>query len=185
MKKTLLVLSIVCGATAANAQKHHLYADAGISLSQFVPGASVTYNYNFIPYIGIGAGVQAFGFFPTVTNGHTFVPAVFGDVRFNIRPKKSNQFFVLLDIGINFYKHNKTAHTEGYWAYYVDKDNGTYSSVGFGYLHKFAKRGAIYTTLKTVTNHYQQKAWNILTGELRAGEGASRGTLAVSFGFRW
>ncbi len=184
MKKALLVLSLVCNVAITHAQKHHLYADAGISLSQFMPGASVTYNFNFVPYTSIGIGAQAFGYFPTVTNGHTLVPAVYGDVRFNIRPKKRNQFFVLLDVGMNFYKHNKSGHVENYWAYYVDKDNGVYSSLGIGYLHKFAKRGAIYTTLKTVTNHYQERAWNIFTGEQRSG-GASRGTLAVSFGFRW
>lgn len=184
MKKALLVLSLVGIAAAANAQKHRLYADAGISLSQFMPGASVTYNYNFIPYLGIGAGVQGYGFFPTVTNGHTFVPAVFGDVRFNIRPKKSNQFFVLLDVGMNFYSHENFAEQEGNMVYGVIKDNGILSGVGFGYLHKFAKRGAIYTTLKTLTNHYQARTLNLTNGQ-QGTDGMSRGTLAVSFGFRW
>lgn len=183
MKKALLVLSLVGSAAIAHAQKHHLYADAGISLSQFMPGASVTYNYNFIPYIGIGAGVQGYGFFPTVTNGHTFVPAVFGDVRFNIRPKKSNQFFVLLDVGMNFYSHENYAEQDGNMVYGVIKDNGVLSGFGFGYLHKFAKRGAIYTTLKTLTNHYQARTLNLTNGQ-QGTDGMSRGTLVVSFGYR-
>lgn len=185
MKKALLVLSLIGSAAVANAQKHHLYADAGISLSQFMPGASVTYNYNFIPYIGIGAGMQGYGFFPTRTNGHTFVPAVYGDVRFNISPKKKSQFFVLLDVGMNFYNYAPKTYSENDWVYFVDKNNGVYSSFGFGYFNRFTKRGGgIYGTIKTVTNHYQLKALNMTTGEAQE-DGASRGTLAIACGFRW
>ena len=39
------------------AQQHQLYGDVGLSLAYFNPGFSATYNYQWTPHFGLGAGV--------------------------------------------------------------------------------------------------------------------------------
>lgn len=167
-------------------KKHHLYADAGLSLSQLHPGASATYNYRPLKFLGLGAGAQVHAFFPTLTNSCQYLPAIFGDLRFTIRPLKKNQFFAFLNVGVDFYQHNNYIDQYEDVIYRVTNDNGVYSSIGLGYFRvKNTKRGSgIYFTVKTMSNSYGMEAFNISTKELYA-TSSSRGTLAVSFGYKF
>ncbi len=181
----LVALLVLFHCTDASAQKHVLYADVGVSLSRFSPGLSATYNYKFARFMGIGIGVQGYPFYPTMTSPHQFVPAIFGDLRFTIRPRKMGQLFAFLDIGIDFYKHSDNYSRDGNIAYTVDKDNGTYTGLGCGYFRRLTKRGGgPYGSLKIISNGYKANAYNVVSHEQRT-ESWSRGSAAVSVGFRF
>jgi hypothetical protein len=185
MKYTLIALLTICNLTRISAQKHNLYTDAGISFSQFYPGLSATYNYKFARWIGVGAGCQAHAWFPTITNPHQYVPGVFGDLRLNIGPRKKNQFFAFMDLGINFYKHTNEDYRNETNVSSVSRDNGSYTGLGMGYFRQTTERGAgFYTSVKIMSNGYEANRQDLVTGE-QSVESASRGTLALSFGYRF
>ena len=132
----------------------------------------------------MGLGSQVYDFHATRTN-FQFVPAVFWEVRFNIRPRKINQFFLFLDIGADIYNHNYEYWTDGNTEYRVRDDNGSYTGLGFGYFHSETKRGwGHYVSLKLISNHYDAVAYNTLTN-VQSVEGWGDATLVISFGFKF
>jgi hypothetical protein len=184
MKYILIALVIMLNPIVTSAQKHHLYTDIGLSLSQITPGFSATYNYRPVKWVGVGAGTQLFGFFPTLTNPHQYVPAIYGDLRFNIRPQKKNQFFVFVDMGINFYRHTNNYYQEDSVRYVVTKNNGTYTSFGIGYMSRLTERSGFYGSIKTLANGYTTEALDLVTKQQYT-DSWSRGTLVLSFGFKF
>src|SRR6476646_2777398 len=106
MRYISTLLLLIGSALCAQAQKQNIYTDGAISLAYFDPGFSATYNYNPVKHLGIGLGAQAYVFHTAITNPRQFTPALFADMRFRIRPKHISQYFVLLDLGMDFYKHN-------------------------------------------------------------------------------
>ncbi len=92
MKYALIALLVTFDPILASAQKDIFWGDGGISLARFVPGASTTYNYNITRYFGLGAGAQVYDFHATRTNFQP-VPALFWDLRFNIRSRKKKPIF--------------------------------------------------------------------------------------------
>jgi hypothetical protein len=185
MKYALIVLLIAVGPLHASAQKHYLYADAAISLAYLDPGFSATYNYNFIKYIGVGAGVQGYVFHPAKTSPRHFTPGLFADLRFRIRPEKISQYFIITDFGINFYKHNSDSVREGNFLYSVPKDNGIYFGLGMGYFLRLTHHGwGAYTSIKLINNIYNEDQFNITTHDRRS-VNSDGGTVVISFGFRF
>jgi hypothetical protein len=186
MKYTLpALLMIVFNTMAVSAQKHNLYVDAGVCGSRINLGLSATYNYKPVKWFGIGAGLQTYDFFPRLVDVHQYVPAVFGDLRFNIRPGKTDQFFLFLDLGIDFYKHTGLSDTSGTVIYTDIDDNGSYTGFGFGYFRALKNNSwGPYGSLKLISNGYNADAYNFATGE-RYVESGSRGTIVLSFGLRF
>jgi hypothetical protein len=185
MKYVLVALLALISTIKASAQKHNLYADGGLCLAYNDPGFSATYNYNFIKYIGIGAGVQGYAFHPAATNIRHFTPAVFADLRFRIRPEKISQYFAFVDVGYNFYKHNNDSLQEGNFIYSVPQDNGIYGGLGIGYFLRLTHRGwGPYATVKLISNNCKVDQRNILTNE-KGSQHQTRSTLVISLGFRF
>jgi hypothetical protein len=185
MRSIRILLLLAAYSLSAQAQKHHIYTDGAISLAYFDPGFSATYNYHPIKHIGIGLGVQGYVFHPASTNPRQFTPAVFADLRFQIRPKKISQYFVLLDLGMDFYQHNNDLSVKGNYVYSVPSNNGVYFGLGIGYFLRLTYRGwGPYTTVKLINNIYKQNEFNITTNEQRS-IGSSGGTLILSLGFRF
>ena len=184
MKYALIALLLVFSPVATFAQRNNLYVDAGISLARLYPGTSTTYNYNLARYLGLGIGFQAYDFHATMTN-FQLVPAVYGEVRFNIRSKKRDKFFSFLDLGVDFYKHNGDYWREGNFYYKVRDDNGSYLGLGFGYLRRPKKPGwEHYFSLKLISNSYKVDAYNLTSGA-QSTQGLGRATLVASFGFKF
>ncbi|MCW3124109.1 MAG: hypothetical protein JWQ38_3601 [Flavipsychrobacter sp.] len=195
MKYTLIALLLVFNATGAFAQKvdsfHSgikmkdiFWADGGMSFARGIPGASITYNYNVTRFLGLGAGAQVYDFHATMTN-YQPIPALFWDVRFNIRSRKKSQYFLFLDGGLDIYKHNDSYWVDGNNYYYVRDDNGSYYGTGIGYFRPQTNRGwGHYVSLKLIFNHYQANAFNTITRE-KSIEEMENGTLVVSFGFKF
>ena len=190
MKYTLIALLVVWGAIDSPAQdslahKHVLYADAGNSMARFYPGASITYNYNIVKWVGIGVGIQAYDFHATISN-FEYVPAAFADLRVNICPRKKNQFFAFLDLGINFYKHNSSYYwRDGNTFYNVRSDNGNYGGLGVGYFRPITKRGwGPYGSLKIISNSYKAYPYSAVTDRQQAA-GFGDATLVVAVGFKF
>lgn len=189
MKYILIALIAVWCPVVASAQEedgpHFRYADVGISGAKFYPGFSFTYNYRPVKFLGIGIGTQVHAFFPTITSPHQYIPAVFGDLRITIRPRKISQYFIFVDYGIALYKHSKNTHYQDDVVYYVPDDNGTYGSFGIGYFLRLTHRGGgAYVTLNTMFNYYKMTAYNVILQE-ETTEKAGRGTTVLSFGFRF
>lgn len=185
MRYTLVALLMMCLSIGTSAQKHDVYADVGICGVRINLGVSATYNYKVLRWLGLGAGAHVYDFFPTVTHEHRYIPAVYGDIRFNIRPEKKNQFFAFLDIGVDFYKKSDFYIRSGDYIYYVPLRNGNYTGLGIGYARTVTQRGGgIYTTLKIIDNGYSANTYNIVTGEKSTGN-FDRGTIVLSFGFRF
>lgn len=169
----------------AAAQKQYIYTDAAISLAYFDPGFSATYNYNPIKYIGMGVGVQGYVFHTATTSPRLFTPAAFADIRFRIRPEKISQYFVLLDIGMDFYKHSNDSEIAGNYIDYVPKNNGVYVGLGIGYFLRLTYGGwGVYTTAKLINNIYKRNEYDITTKE-PSSINAAGGTLVLSLGFRF
>ena len=181
----LIALLVLVKPLYTSAQKHYIYTDAGLSLAYMDPGFSATYNYNVAKHIGIGAGVQGYVFHPAVTNHRHFTPAIFADFRFRIRPERISQYFIIADLGMDFYKHNDDYAREGNYVYTVPKNNGIYFGLGFGYFLRLTHRGwGPYTTAKLINNFYRQDQLNLATGERKSLTSAG-GTLVISLGFRF
>lgn len=184
MKYLLITLLAISHPLHTLAQKNDLYADIGISMSRLVPGPSVTYNHNFFPFLGLGIGVQGYDYHATQTN-FQFIPTIYGDLRFKIRPQKISQFFLFLDVGINMYMHSTGNWGEGDMRYSVQNDNGLYIGPGIGYYLNLMERGrGVYTTLKIISNGYKADALNIVTNE-RSTRSFSGSTLVYAVGFKF
>jgi hypothetical protein len=190
MKYALIALFIIINPVHILAQKNSLFADAGIAFSTHQPGVSATYNYKLGRWLAIGIGAQGYGLYPTIANiRQQFVPAVFADIRANIRARRVNQFFTFLDIGMDFYNHN-SEYIDKYirkenTIYDVPKNNGVYTGFGIGYFRKMTKRGwGPYASFKIVMNYC-----NVNTYDTRFQEQEpttwGRGTWVASLGFRF
>lgn len=161
MKCFFIAVLMVFFSVGASAQKHNLFADAGVSFSRFRLGSSATYNYKFNNWLGVGAGYQGYSFSPTITNSRSFIPAVYGDLRFYIRSRKENQFFSFLDLGINLYKRTDKYYIDRGTIYHVAHDNGFCTGVGFGYFRRVTKSGwGPYTSIKMISNSYKADAYD-------------------------
>ncbi len=184
MKYAIVALLILFTPIAASAQKDVFWADGGMCLSQLLPGASATYNYNVGKHLGLGAGCQLYEFHVTEPE-YQYVPALYWDVRFNMRLRKRTQYFVFLDLGINLYKQNGESWNSGDSYYYVQDDNGMYTGFGIGYFRPKSIRGSgHYVTLKLISNSYNADAYNYATRE-RGTERWGDQTVVVSFGFKF
>ncbi len=185
MKHALIALFVFINPLNISAQTHYLYADGGLSLAYFDPGFSATYNYNITRHIGIGAGAQLYAFHTTVTAPRQFTPALFADFRFRIRPRHISQYFILADLGMDFYKHNNDYSRSGNYVYTAPNDNGVYFGLGIGYFHRYTRRGwGPYASLKMITDFHKETELHITTGDQKS-QSVGRGTLVVSLGFRF
>ncbi len=161
------IIAAVCCITSltATAQKHTAYADLGIVLNGPHPGASATYNYKLAKRLGVGIGAQGYVFSPNDINNAKFIPGVFADVHLNMRPAKNNQFFTLLDVGMNFYKADMRYYrTNAYDVFSNKHNNGMLLGLGVGYLRRLAPRGTgIYASLKMMSNNYTTNRYDPAT----------------------
>ncbi len=184
MKYALVALLVAFNPAGTWAQKNVFFGDAGISLARFYPGASVTYNHNLARWFGVGAGAQAYDFHATRTN-YQFIPALFGELRFNIRPRKKSQLFLFLDIGADFYKHNDYYWHQADMVYDVRKDDGIYTGLGIGYFRRKTKRGwGPYVSLKFISNSYNVDEYNIVSSKQNIAVWADA-TFVFSAGFKF
>jgi hypothetical protein len=186
MRHALVALLVFVSPLSSGAQKHYLYTDAGLSFDYGGnPGFSATYNYNLGKHIGVGAGVQGYMWYPAITNPRQFTPAAFLDCRFLIRPKRPNQYFILSDLGMDFYKHKDDNVRKGNYVYSVPKDNGIYFGLGMGYFRRLGARGwGPYATLKLITNFHPQDELHLSTGAQKSYT-IGDGTFVLSVGFRF
>ncbi len=185
MKQALITILIAWYSLHANAQKHNVFTDIGISFSRLYPGSSATYSYKPLRFLGVGVGFQAIPFYPTITNPHQYVPAIYGDIRFTIMPRKKNQFFALMNIGINLYRHSHSAFHQGNYDFTVINNCGNYTSFGVGYFYSLTKHmSGPYFSLKTIMNSYKVKAYNFVTQEQNI-ENWSSNTAIISLGYRF
>ncbi|MBA3829534.1 MAG: hypothetical protein H0X33_11405 [Taibaiella sp.] len=184
MKRSLIVVIMMFYSCLASAQGSYIYGDAGISLARFKPGASVTFNYNVLRFLGFGIGFQAYDFHATMTN-FQYVPAVYGELRLNIRPRKDNQFFAFMDIGANLYTHNDDLWQDRNFVYKVHSNNGTYGGLGIGYFRRLPKRSwGPYGSLKLISNSYKADSRDLTTSK-QGTAGWGDATLVISAGFRF
>jgi hypothetical protein len=184
MKYALIALLVVINPFGASAQKDVFWGDGGMSLARGLPGASMTYNYNVIRFLGLGAGAQIYDFHATMTNFQP-IPTIFWDLRFNIRSRKKSQYFVFLDAGLNIYKRNTDTWADGDNIDYVRYDNGSYTGLGIGYFQRQTNRGwGRYVTLKMISNSYHAYAFNKVSGE-SSDERWGDDTIVISFGFKF
>jgi hypothetical protein len=184
MKYILIVLLLLTAPVASPAQQNVLYADAGISFAKITPGFSATFNYRALSWLGLGAGAQLYNFHATPINLQ-YVPTLYGDIHFNIFPKKKNQLLAFLDIGADIYQSNHSYWRRDIIEYTVPKDNGVYWGMGLGYFHRITKRGwGLYATAKLINNIYKANTYNLVTAA-RGTEGMSEGTAVLSVGWRF
>jgi hypothetical protein len=102
-----------------------------------------------------------------------------------IRPEKISQYFVLLDVGMNFYKHNNDSAIVGDHIYSVPNDNGVYIGLGLGYFLRLTHRGwGPYASVKLINNIYKRNQYNMITNE-QSSINPAGGTLILSLGFRF
>lgn len=163
---TQILAAACCIASfVASAQKHTAYADLGIVLNSPRPAASATYNYKLAKRLGVGIGAQGAVYAPTDVNIAQFIPGVFADVRFNMRPTKNNQFLALLDAGMNFYKADMRYYrTNAYDVFSNRHNNGMLLGLGVGYLRRLAPRGTgVYASLKMMSNNYTTNRYDPAT----------------------
>lgn len=181
----IIALVTLINPVSTSAQKHQLYAHAGLCLDYMIPGVSATYNYNITRHIGIGGGVQAYVWHPAITNTRQFTPALFADFRFRIRPQHISQYFILTDLGMDFYKHSDDYARDGNWVYTAPNNNGVYIGLGIGYFRRVTSRGwPLYATLKVINNLYKENQLHLTTGEQKSISYID-GTFVVSIGFRF
>ncbi len=169
---------------AAPIQEHNVYADVAIPWGTY--GFSVAYNYRFAKWFGIGAGVEGYNFYPTITNATTFVPAVAADMRFYIRSLKKNQFFSFIDLGKDFYTHTNLYLRSGNMIYHVPNNNGFYSGFGLGYFRRVTPSGwGPYISLKMMMNWYNASTYDFVDKQYYSGGGHVEGIGAISLGFKF
>ncbi len=182
--KWLVVALLLVNTQNASAQKDALFADGGMSLARGLPGMSATYNYNVARFLGLGIGAQLYDYHATMTN-FQFVPALFWDVRFTVRARKKNQYFLFVDAGANIYKHSSKAWKQGNTRYIVLDDNGSYTGLGVGYFRKNTERGrGRYVTLKFISNFYKASSYDLVSMQSDVVT-LGRGTVVASFGYKF
>ena len=185
MKHLILIFVGLLSSTSVDAQKHKLFTDVGISGSQLLPGLSATYNYNPLKFLGIGAGVHVHHFFPTVADKPRYVPALFGDLRFTVFPRKKNQILAFLDVGMNFYKKAAAHKHENTIIHTDESTSGIHTGIGLGYLRVLKEEGlSMYWTLKTLANSAEYSSLDLTTKQYATSSG-SRSTIVLSFGYRF
>lgn len=183
MKHTLLALFILFSSVFAQAQeqKHRVYADVG-----YVPGFSVTYNYQLSKRIAMGAGVQSYKLYSGLDKEAKYKPCVYADMRLVMRPEKKSQFLLFFDVGINIYKQDKTFMRDDVSVYNIPRNNGFYTGLGFGYLRRINKQGnALYITLKPMMNWHAIQRYYITTDEQNGPMIALNGQFPLSIGFKF
>lgn len=184
LMRWLLVALFLVSTGKATAQKDALFVDGGMSLARGLPGVSATYNYNVARFLGLGIGAQLYDYHATMTNSQ-FVPALFWDVRFTVRAKKKNQYFLFVDAGANIYKHTGETWKQGNTRYAVQDDNGSYTGLGVGYFRRHTERGrGRYVTLKFISNSYKARTYDLVSSESGVVT-LGRGTIVASFGYRF
>jgi len=192
MKCALVALLMTFNSIGALAQKNNFFADAGISMARFLPGASFTYNYNPVKVLGIGLGIQGYDFHATMPS-FQMIPTIFGELRFNFRPEKDHNFFAFFDYGINLYQRSNDHWNDSNMVYTVKSDNGTYTGVGIAYgwrARRLDKRYfdendvRFYVSLKMISNSYNADAYDTVSHEKSTTE-MGDATFVVSFGVKF
>lgn len=191
-KCTLFALLAALSPVGALAQKNNFFADAGISMSRFLPGASITYNFNPVKVLGIGVGVQGYDFHATMPS-FQLIPTMFCELRFNIRPEKDHNFFAFFDYGLNLYHRSNDPWNDSNMVYTVKSDNGTYTGGGIAYAWRLRKYDSwylnendvrFYVSLKMISNSYNADGYNTVSHE-KSTTGMSDATLVISFGVKF
>jgi hypothetical protein len=187
MKNALIALFILFSPISVVAQKHFIYGDIGTAtFSNFRPGFSITHNYRLIKHIGVGIGVQGYSYSPISVNRIKFTPAVFADIRFHIRPAKTNQFFAFLDVGANYHGMKGSYYTRDRTQLHTVKSNiSTCTGIGIGYLRQINKRGSgIYASIKITMNVYTTSGYDFVAKrDIKYLNGD--GTLPFSIGYKF
>ncbi len=185
MKYILIALFVISGYVAF-AQQHNVYADAGITNVRLLPGGSVTYNYKLTGFLGAGAGFQVHNIFPTFTDQHKYVPALYADLRMTAWAKRKNSLISFLDFGWDIYKKDNEFYRDSTSVGLVPFNNGFYNCLGLGYFHKVTKKGGgAYVTLKLMLNWYNYREYSIVAEEYDRSLLSTSGTVALSFGYRF
>jgi hypothetical protein len=182
------IVAILCSAVvvgnpiASKAQEQHrLYADVG-----YVPGFSATYNYTLVKHVSAGIGVQGYDFYPSLSYYSRFTPAVFADIRFNIRPEKKGQAFVFMDFGMNFYKRSNKYYRYNNSIERDRKNNGFYAGLGVAYMRRMTKRGGgPYVSLKMISNWHNSDKLDPYTLQPVAKLLSLDATAVFSIGFKY
>lgn len=185
--RQLLIAVFFLTSFTLSAQKHHAYADFGLVFNGPNPGVSATYNYKLAKHLGAGIGIQGYGFSPTEIDAQRFIPAVYADVRLNIRPGKKNQFASFLDIGMNFFQSNQQYYrTSPYDVFRNKHNNGMYLGLGIAYLRRISPRGSgPYLSLKMISNSYTTNRYDPITLQQMAVWYNLSANFAASLGFRF
>ncbi|MBZ0097919.1 MAG: hypothetical protein K8F30_02490, partial [Taibaiella sp.] len=115
-----------------------------------------------------------------------FTPAIYGDIRLNIRPEKNNQLFSFLDLGINLYQQDKIDERDSTRVADISHNNGFYSGIGMGYFRRMTKRGGgPYASLKMMFNWYTITAYSIVAENYDMRWWSGSGSFAFSLGFKF
>lgn len=181
MKYVFIALIVLLNPIGASAQKHSVFADVG-----YTPGFSVTYNYKLAKRLGAGVGLQGYRMHQTWEDTRNFTPALYGNIRLNMRPEKNNQFFLLLDLGMNLYKQDKTYYRDSISVFNIPRNNGIYSGLSFGYLRRMTKNGGgPYVSLKPIANWHTIRRYYLTTEERDGPWLAVSAVLVISLGFKF
>lgn len=192
MKYTLIALFVLCQSIEASAQRknrkeelpvsvHHVYADIGS-----FPGLSLTYNYKFARRWRWGGGIQGYLSNPPYDTSDRFIPTIYGDIRFIMRPEKKNQFFSFLNLGIDFYKRDKQYYRDSISVYHFSHNNGFYTALGFGYFRRMTKRGGgLYVSLKLAFDFSTVKRYSIISEKYDGPYIYGGGDPILSLGFKF
>lgn len=185
---TQILATLCCMASfAATAQKHTCYADLGLVFNGPNPGMSATYNYKLAKHLGAGIGIQGYSFSPNEVDAQRFIPAVYADVRLNIRPGKKNQFASFFDIGMNFFQSNQQYYRTGPYDVFRNKhNNGMYLGLGIAYLRRISPRGSgPYLSLKMISNSYTTNRYDPVNLQQMSVWYNMSANFAASLGFRF
>lgn len=137
-------------ALAIQAQVHNVFTDVSIpGISPF--GISETYNYKARKHYGIGAGLQVVKRHP-ITHKAKFIPSLFVDMRFYLRPERKHQFFAMIDLGASIFKSGEE-YDRTVWKSYDYSGGSLFAGWGFEYLYTVTKNGSgPYAALKLLSN---------------------------------
>lgn len=181
MKYVLIALVVLLCPIGASAQQHSIYADLG-----YTPGFSATYNYKLAKRLGAGAGLHVYSIHRTWEYPVNFTPGLYGNIRLNIRPEKKGQLFLMLDVGMNLYKQDKSYHRESTYLFNTPRNNGVYTGLAFGYLRRMTKRGGgPYVSLKPILNWHTLRRYYITSEERDGPWLAASGNIVLCFGFKF
>lgn len=181
MRYTIVAIFLAMNPLCVVAQKNNTFADAGFSLDDNIPGASVTYNRKLIKYFGVGVGGQAYKYSRTWPSGSvdkTFTPALFADLR-GYLPIKKSLLFLMCDFGVDFYKSEDVAYAE------KGHNNGFYTGLGLGYCYEITKRrSGPYMSVKIVSDAFKNQQYNIVTKEVHDVTNVNA-TSVISVGYKF